>query len=129
MANEISVRQDNGKEQRPGQAVGELVSPLADVVETPEAFILRLDMPGSTKEQIRITVEKGVLEVRAGVAPLHGDHVKLLFSEIRGCGYYRAFTIGDGVSPEGAGAQYENGVLTVTFSRSEERKPREIRIQ
>jgi len=129
MANEISVRQDNGKELRSGQPAGELVSPLADVVETPGAFVLRLDMPGSAKEQISITVENGLLEVRAGVAPLHGDQAKLLFSEIRGGGYYRAFTIGDGVNPEGAGAQYENGVLTVTFSKAEERMPREIRVQ
>jgi HSP20 family protein len=43
--------------------------------------------------------------------------------------FERAFTLPDTVSPEGAKADYKNGVLTITLPKKELAKPRQLKVQ
>jgi HSP20 family protein len=53
----------------------------------------------------------------------------VLYSEMRGTGYEREFTIGNGIDRDRVDAAYDNGVLTITLHKSDALKAREIRIQ
>ena len=103
-------------------------TPSADVYETSDAFVIMIDLPGAKKGSINVSMDRGSLVVKAGVEPFHKEGVKLLFSELRGKGYYRAFNIGDGIDRNNVDAQFEHGVLTIKLLKSEELKPRQIRI-
>ena len=102
--------------------------PAADVYETSEAYILMLDLPGATRDSISLTLEKGEMRVKADVDPLHTQEGTLLLSEIGDSGFFRVFSIGDGIDTGNVDARYEQGVLTVKLLKSENVKPREIHI-
>jgi len=102
--------------------------PAADVYETPDAFVLMLDLPGVVRESISLTLEKGEMRVRADLKPLHLEEGTLLHSEMEGPGFFRVFSIGEGIDTANVDARFEQGVLTVKLLKSEDIKPREIRI-
>jgi len=104
------------------------VTPSTDVYETSDAFLLMIDLPGATKESINVSIERASLVVKAGVEPYHKEDAKLLLNELRGKSYYRIFNIGEGIVRDTVDAQFEQGVLTIKLFKSEELKPRQIRI-
>jgi len=106
-----------------------IVVPPADVVETPEMFQVVLDMPGATKENITVRLEKATLEVKGYVERPRTEDERFLVREIQPTGYARAFTIGQGIDRGRVEATFHDGVLTVTLFKAEELKPKEIRIQ
>ncbi len=103
--------------------------PATDVFETPDAYVLMIDLPGATKEGVSVRVEAGDLLVRADVAPLQSADAVILYREHAADGYDRVFSLGNDVDPASIDAQLENGVLTVKLLKSEKVKAREIAIR
>lgn len=122
------VQQDNRALMRKPDPVA-TVTPLADIYETPDAYVLLLDMPGATKDSINITMDQTSLVIRAGVEGYVREHATLLFNEIPGVGFQRTFNLTNGIDRDNVDARYENGVLMVKLLKKEEMKPREIRIR
>lgn len=120
--NTISTREDRLTGSQPEVHV----APLADVHETPEAFLVQLDMPGTTREGITVSIERGELTVRGTVQPLHAEGSSPIYRELRPATYLRVFTIGRDVDAASVDAVYEQGVLTLKLLKREEVKPREI---
>jgi HSP20 family protein len=106
-----------------------LLIPAADIIETPEAYVLRLDIPGALKESISVKLEAGGLHVRAAIPGTTRQGEAVLYSEMRGTGYERVFSLGEGIDRDRVDAAYENGVLTVTLHKGDALKAREIRIR
>jgi len=104
------------------------VEPVADIYETADSFVVKLDMPGSSKEGISLNVEPGRMEIRGTVALQPRENKIFVFDEIGHKNYYREFNLGKGVDIDAAAANYEDGVLTVTLPKSEAVKPRTINI-
>jgi HSP20 family protein len=104
------------------------VEPVADIYETADAFVVKLDMPGSSKEEIKLSIEPNRLTVRGTVGVQHGEGVNVFFSEIGRKNYIREFNLGNGVNHDAIDAQFENGVLTITLPKTEHVKAREITI-
>jgi HSP20 family protein len=104
------------------------VTPLVDVYETPDAFVLLIDMPGATKESIRLSLDRGSLIVKAAIRARHREDKHMLINELRATGYYRVFNLSDGIERNAIDARYDQGVLTVKMGKSDAMKPREIRI-
>src|SRR5512135_2749256 len=132
MPENTSVKVRNGGESR--QAVStaaeeQYVAPLADIYETPEAYVLLLDMPGAAKQSVSVRLENGTLFVKAPVELAHAADVAMLHREHLWTGYQRSFVLGEDINPENIDAQLENGVLTVKLFKSERVKPREITIR
>lgn len=126
--NNIIVEVGRAHAARPSGEEEQHRIPAADVYETPEAFVLLLDIPGTTRESISLTIEQGEMRVRAGVKKELREGGALLFNEIQGAGFFRAFSIGDGIDTERVDAAFEHGVLTVKLFKSEDVKPRQIQI-
>jgi HSP20 family protein len=104
------------------------VEPVADIYETADAFVVKLDMPGSSKDGISLSVESNRMEVRGTVALQAQENKNIVFDEIGHKNYYREFNLGNGVDRDSVAAHYEDGVLTVTLPKSENVKPRTISI-
>ena len=85
--------------------------PLADVYETPEAYVVMLDMPGAQKEGMRVRVEKGMLTVTAEAGTHFDGSGTVLHEEGRTAGYSRAFSLGEGINLKNVDAQFQDGVL------------------
>ncbi|MCX7984008.1 MAG: Hsp20/alpha crystallin family protein [Bacteroidetes bacterium] len=104
-----------------------VVPPVTDIYETADSFVVKLDLPGATKESIKLQVEPRKLVVQSSITA--DESMNLLYSEIGRKRYYREFNIGDGINVEGIHASFEDGVLTITLPKTDEMKAREIKIQ
>ncbi len=112
----------------PGAAEG-YRAPEADLYQTPDAYVLMLNMPGARKDSIRLSMDGGTLVVQAPVEELHSNKAVLLCNEIPATGYYRVFGLGEGIDASRVDARFKNGVLTVNLARREHLKAREITIR
>lgn len=128
--NEIAVKEQTATPAtRTFAREEDFVPPLADIYETPDAFVLMLDMPGASRDTMSVRLDKGTLFVKASVEKYHQENATILHSETLAPGYYRTFSIGEGIDIESVDAQFEHGVLTVKLLKSERIKPREISIR
>ncbi len=104
--------------------------PAVDIYETNDAVMIEVEVPGMSKDDIKITVEDNVLRI-------HGE--KKLEREEKDRNYYvversygtfeRAFRLPDYVDSEKIKAKFENGVLTITLPKREEEKKKVIDVQ
>lgn len=96
------------------------VTPAVSIVESKDAFLVSLDIPGVQKERISVNVEHRLLSVTAEVPSEPGTAAKR---------YRREFTLANDIDPQTVDARYELGVLTVTLRKKEQFKPKQIHIQ
>jgi len=127
----MNMRTDwSGRQAENGGAAANGVTavPSANIVETPDAYLLTLDLPGARKESIALKLEKGNLHLEATVDAHHAAEARILHRELRTTGYRRTFTLGDGVDRNNVDAEYADGVLKVKLFKTPESKPTTITI-
>jgi HSP20 family protein len=104
--------------------------PATDVSETPEHLILRLEVPGLSRDRIKISVENNVLTVRGEKQEETTVENENFFRTERSYGTFeRSFSLPPHVDTEHVDAALENGVLTVKLPRRQEARPKEIEIK
>jgi HSP20 family protein len=114
--------------QAPGGAMRRWM-PAMDLVETPEHFVLRADLPGMTVEDVHIELEDSVLTVSGERKAEHEDEREGYHRVERAFGSFtRTLTLPKGIDPEGITAAFEHGVLEVRIPKPEQTKPRRIEI-
>jgi len=105
------------------------VTPVTDIYETAEEYVVRLDLPGATRETIRVEAKSGMLTVTADV-PLRDTVLEsVLHREIVWNRFARSFNLGRGVHESGINAEVADGVLTVRIPKTDEARSREIPVR
>ncbi|MBI2619680.1 MAG: Hsp20/alpha crystallin family protein [Ignavibacteriales bacterium] len=107
----------------------EYLTPVADIFETSDAFVVRLDMPGAKKESLVVSAEPMLITVKGPVEKYHTDPARTLVSETVTKAYYRVFNLTRGLDHTRIQAEFEDGVLTMTIPKNDEMKLKEIPIQ
>jgi len=100
--------------------------PATDVLESPDAVVLRFDMPGVSKDRVDITVDKGTLTVTG-----HADKEQTgqcVYRETRIGDYQRQFTLTEDVDVDRVTADMDAGVLTIHIPKAEKAKPKKIKV-
>lgn len=100
--------------------------PAVDIRETPEEVILQFDISGVEKENVDLTVDKGILTVTGKVDEEETDTA--VYRETRVGDYQRQFNLTDDVDPNAISAEMDAGVLTVKIHKPEKVKPKRIQI-
>jgi HSP20 family protein len=101
-------------------------SPTYDVSETDDHYVITFDMPGVSKDDLKVEVRNNVLYVS-------GERKNRWKEEGQGRGSSRstfqtALTLPSGVNQEDIEAQHQDGVLSIAIPREEAAKPRRIEI-
>lgn len=99
-----------------------------DIHETDQELVIEAELPGFSREQIEVSIEDGVLsiEARRQTPERKGEqHLQ----ERRYTHVSRRFRLPQTVDTEKVGAQLADGVLTLTFPRREEVRPRRIEVK
>lgn len=104
-------------------------SPAADIKETDDHITVEVDLPGVNLDDIKATVEHGVLTIEAERRPAGTERVAYHLVERCHGKYVRSFVLPAEVDAGGIAAQYCNGVLVITLPKREEAKPRAIAIK
>lgn len=104
--------------------------PLTDVSETPEHLTLRLEVPGLSREDVKISVENNTLTVRGEKKQETSSEDENFFRAERTYGAFeRSFSLPTHVNSDDVKASLQDGILTIRFPRREEAKAREIAIE
>lgn len=108
----------------------ETFSPLTDVAEEDDKVIVTTDIPGVDKENIELNLKDNVLVISAGKGKEEEKEKEgYLRKERTFMRYYREIPLPDGVTEEGATAQFKNGVLTVTLPKTKSVTGKKIQIE
>jgi len=105
-------------------------TPRVDLAETPDAYLINLDVPGITKKEIKIDFHEGVLSVSGDRKVEEKSEDKNYVRVERRYGhFYRSFTLPKSIVESKISATLENGVLMITVPKAEEVKPRQIEVK
>ena len=105
-------------------------TPRTDLSETDDAFRIRLDVPGMTKDDITINLQNNTLTVSGERTSERTDEGEEYVRVERAFGnFHRTFTLPNAVDRENVEAAYEDGVLTIHVPKTEESTRRQIEIQ
>lgn len=98
--------------------------PAVSIAESPTAYTVSVDLPGTVKEKVGVTVERNTLLITAD-APVTAvtDGAESITQ------YRREFTLADDIDTEQVDAQYENGVLTLTLKKRTQYQSKQITIK
>ncbi|MCS3698001.1 Hsp20/alpha crystallin family protein [Salinibacter ruber] len=105
-------------------------APRTDLSETDDAFRIRLDVPGMTKDDIAINLQNNTLTVSGECSSERQKDGEEYVRVERAFGtFHRTFTLPDAVDPDRVEATYDEGVLTINVPKTEKSTRRQIEIQ
>lgn len=121
------LRAGNGKEETMTVAVW---SPLVDISEDDKEYCIRAELPGLKKEEVKVTVENGVLSI-AGERQYEKEDKNRKYHRIeRAYGnFVRSFSVPDDADPSKVSAEFKDGVLNVRLAKDERAKPKTIEVK
>lgn len=103
--------------------------PAMDLYETPDGLVLRLEIPGATKEDLAIDLAGQELIIRGRRRPVPPAQVtRVLHYEITYGNFERSLHIPMAIDTEGVKAHYQDGILEVKLPRLRPR-PRRIPVK
>lgn len=102
-----------------------------DVKEGDDAYTVSAEMPGVRKEDIQVTIEGGMVMVRAEVKQqdTQTKDEKVLRSERYFGSVSRGISLPENVDQSQAKAKYDNGVLTLTLPKKQGGGTQKLRIE
>ncbi len=103
--------------------------PAVNIIETEKEFGLELAIPGFTKEDFNVEVDKDVLtissEVKKADEQTEANYTRREFTL---SSFKRAFTLPETVNTDAINAAYENGILKLILPKKEEALPKPKRL-
>ena len=97
-----------------------------DIVEKKDSYLLKINVPGVKKEDIKVSLDKGYLTIDVQYKEEIKDDEKYLYQERRIGEYSRSYNVGENVTEKDIDAKIENGVLFITIKKEE---PKEQKAQ
>ena len=103
--------------------------PAIDLKETKENYLLKLELPGISPEQIQLQCNGNELSIRGETRREEekGDGTWHR-SELRQGVFFRSLTL-PGIDPDKVKASYKNGILEVLVGKKEEQKGRTVKVE
>jgi HSP20 family protein len=104
-------------------------APLVDIIEDDKEYIIKTDLPEVKKDDVKVTVENGVLTI-VGERKLDKEENKKYHRVERAYGrFVRTFVVPEGVDAGKVSAEFKDGVLYVHLPKSEKPTPKQIEIK
>jgi len=121
-------------EETSNQSIDELirtenyVTPLVDIFEMPDEFVLTANMPGISRKNIQVKVDDKSLILFGRIDYIESVNKKFILNENEIGNYYRQFNISDTIDETKIEAKYDNGQLVVNLPKHDKAKLRTINI-
>ena len=97
-----------------------------DVLRDGDDLIVRASLPGVSPDEIGVTIEDGLLTIEGETEKGEGEY---LLRERRFGRFHRALRLPGSVDADKASPRCENGVLTISLPKREEKKARRLEIK
>lgn len=97
----------------------DMAYPAIDVEETPEAYIVKADVPGYSKGDLEVELDGNIVTIKGNtVAEKKTDSQDLIYQERRVGEFRRAFTLPTKIDVEKAEAAFDQGVLEIRLPKA-----------
>ncbi len=104
-------------------------TPSVDVSEDKDSVIIKAEMPGMNKDDVKISIQDNLLTLKGEKKQEKEEKDKNYHRIERSYGSFcRSFQLPTSVKTDTIEASYKNGVLSITLPKTEEVKPKEIPI-
>jgi HSP20 family protein len=105
-------------------------APQVDITEDDKEYLIKADLPEMRKDDIKVTVENGVLSIR-GERKLEKEEKGKKYHRVeRSYGsFVRSFGLPEDANGSDVNAEFKDGVLAVHLKKSETAKPRSIEVK
>jgi HSP20 family protein len=105
-------------------------TPAVDIEETADEFVLKVDLPGMSQKDVKVSLTGDILTIRGERKPESDQKDGGVHRVERVYGSFeRSFRLGTPVRNDKVKAQYRDGVLEIHVPKAEEAKVREIEVQ
>jgi len=105
-----------------------LYSACCDIYEENGNVVLKMEMPGVTKENLDIKVDNNILIIHGRKNTHAADKGNYLLHEIKDGDYHHEYSIDETIDKNRIDASLDKGVVTLTLSIKETEKPRKINV-
>lgn len=121
-----AMRTGNGKET---MIVADW-TPSVDISETEGEYQIKAEIPDVKKEDVKVTLEDGVLTIQGERKQEKEDKGKKFHRIERSYGsFVRSFSLPDVIEEEKVKAEFKDGVLNLHLPKSEKAKPKAIEVK
>lgn len=105
-------------------------TPSIDIIEDAGEWLLKADLPEVKKEDVKVTVENGVLTI-TGERKFEKEEKDKKYHRVeRAYGnFLRSFALPDGADGARVKAEFKDGVLQVHLPKSEKAKPKAVEVK
>lgn len=100
----------------------------SNLYETSEGFILQVPMPGVNPNDVEITAQQDVLNMKWATQVKAPENATAHWNGFASGQYQQSFTLPAPINAERVEASYENGVLTLSLPKAEHAKARTIKV-
>jgi len=105
-------------------------TPAVDIVEDDKEYTIKAELPGVNKEDVKVTVEGGVLSITGERKEEKEEKDKKYHRIERSYGsFVRSFTIPEGGMTDKIAAEFRNGVLKLHLPKDEKAKAKMIDVK
>ncbi len=101
--------------------------PSVDIAKTDGEFVVWTELPGVSKEDVKVHVDNGILTIK-GEKKLETKDEKCLRIECAYGSFVRSFSLLQDVDVEKIGAEYQNGILCLSIPKLKKAKPKQIEV-
>lgn len=115
-----------------GSQFAEVLNAAMDVAETEKAFVVKLDLPGVSADEVDIQIDNNTLTIRGQRSEENDekDEAKHFHRVERTSGSFtRSVVLPSTINEDETVAECKDGVLTITAPKTEEARPRKISIK
>ena len=122
----MPLKKDGGEE---GFMLTEWIPPV-DIAEDDKEYTIKVELPGVNKEDVRVSVEGGVLSISGERKAEKEDTNKKYHRIERTYGSFaRSFTLPEGAASDKVSAEFKDGILKVHLPKDEKAKPKSIDVK
>ena len=122
----LPLKKDGGEEEL---TLTEWI-PAVDIAEDDKEYTIKAELPGVNKEDVRVSVEGGVLSI-SGERKTEKEEKNKKYHRIERTygSFARSFTLPEGTASDRVGAEFKDGVLKVHLPKDEKAKPKSIDVK
>jgi HSP20 family protein len=114
----------------PQLSSADLPIPAIDITETDKDYVVTAELAGCKPEDVSIEVLDGVLSIRGEKKNERSEKTEQSRWTERSFGsFHRSFRLAPDAAQDRIDASFKNGVLTVKIEKTEENKPKVVRVK
>ncbi|HEU0219690.1 MAG TPA: Hsp20/alpha crystallin family protein [Gallionella sp.] len=104
-------------------------TPSVDISETDSAYLIKGEIPGVKKEDVKVTIQDGMLTIQ-GERKQEKEEKGKKFHRVERCygSFMRSFRVPDDADENKVKAEFKDGMLNVTLPKSAKAKPKAVNV-